>query len=226
MLDWLCSPQCAACGAPAISFCDACRSSLVEIGPACPRCAEPTGEHPVTCRRCVATPLPVDTIISPWRYGGQLAAAIKRLKFAGCTHVARDLAPLWAPAIAAAVFELDAIVVPVPLHWRRRWTRGYDHAWLMALHACRAVDLPRPRPALRRVRAAPPQSKLSAAARRENLRDAFAVRDRSIAGRSVILVDDVVTTGATVAAAARALLAGGATRVVAVALARSTSVPG
>src|SRR6185369_2068721 len=95
----------------------------------------------------------LDAIVAPWRFGGQLASAIRRLKFTGATHVARTLAPLWAPILAAAIAETDALVVPVPLHWRRRLARGYDHAWLLALHACRFARLPRPVAGLRRIRA-------------------------------------------------------------------------
>ena len=172
-------------------------------------------------------PPPLAAVAAPWRFGGELASAIRRLKFTGATHVARAVAPLWAPLVAAALGEAGpgAIVVPVPLHWRRRALRGYDHAWLLALHACAAAGLAPPVAALRRVRAAPPQSSLTAAARRGNLGGAFAVRRaaaRALAGRGVVLVDDVVTTGATLAAAARPLLAAGAARVVGVALARAT----
>jgi len=116
--------------------------------------------------------------------------------------------------------------VPVPLHWRRRLRRGYDHAWLLARHACVQSGLPRPVAALRRVRHAPPQSTLPASLRAANVRAAFAVRASAVAqinGREVILVDDVVTTGATLAAATRALLAAGATSVTGVAIARAGS---
>jgi len=235
MLDWLFAPSCAACGTPTRDpLCEACSGSLDELGVSCPYCAEPTGDQlaalvgdrAVSCRRCARGRLPLDRIASPWRFGGQLAVAIRRLKHAGRTDVARTIAPLWAPLVAAAA-RPDAVVVPVPSHWRRRLSRGFDHAWLLAVHACRWASLPRPVAALRRTRAAPPQSTLPAAERRANLRGVFAIRDpRSIAGRAIVLVDDVATTGTTLAECARTLRAGGASSVVGVVLARATSAPG
>ena len=227
LLEWMFRAQCAACATEAWGLCEACSGALVELGPACPRCCEPSGEVSTLCGRCTRSPLPLDHIAAPWRFGGSLATAIRRLKFSGHTHVARALAPLWAPLLVAAVAagstpEARAVVVPVPLHWRRRVARGFDQTWLLAVHACELGQLPPPLPVLRRTRHSPPQSTLSAAARRDNLRGAFTLADaRAVVGRTVVLVDDVVTTGSTVAAAARPLLAAGATRVLAIALARS-----
>ena len=223
MLTWLFRPQCIACAAPGASLCEPCAAALVELGPACPRCAEPTGERALVCARCIRDPLPLDRIVAPWRFEGPLASAIRRLKFTGASHVARAIAPLWAPLLAAAA--ADALVVPVPLHWRRRFARGYDHAWLLADHACAHAKIAAPVPLLHRIRAAPAQSTLSAGARTENLRGAFAVprrQRRRVAGREIVLVDDVVTTGATLAAAARALRSAGATDVIGVAIARTS----
>src|SRR4051794_34731160 len=194
MLEWLFRPRCAACGVLDSPMCAACRASLVELGPACPRCAQPAARD-VECMRCTREPLPLDRIIAPWRFGGQLAAAIRRLKFAGATHVARTLAPLWAPLLASVP---DAVIVPVPLHWRRRFVRGYDHVWLLALHACKVAGVAPPQPLLRRVRHAPAQSTLPAAERWANVRRAFQLGAHAdVAGKTILLVDDVVTTGAT-----------------------------
>jgi ComF family protein len=217
MVTWLYRPQCAACAAPSDApLCEPCRGSLVELGPACPKCAAPA-ERGIVCRRCVRDPLALDLCVAPWRFGAQLASAIRRLKFAGATHIARTLAPLWAPVLGAA--SSDSVVVPVPLHWRRRLRRGYDHTWLLALHACAAAGLAPPEPLLRRVRHAPAQSTLPAAARAANVRGAFAARGPVPA--CVVLVDDVITTGSTMSAAASALRAAGAREVIGVAIARA-----
>jgi ComF family protein len=191
MWTWLFRPQCAACGALASSpFCAACSETLVPA----------TGE------------------VAAWQFGGALASAIRRLKFAGATHVARTLAPLWSPLLAAAVAEHDAIVVPIPLHWRRRWKRGYDQTWLLATHACRGFA--KPVIALRRTRHSPPQSTLPASQRAANVDGVFELIS-GVRGKAIVLVDDVVTTGATLASATRTLYAGGAVHVAHVAVATS-----
>jgi ComF family protein len=229
LLEALFVPHCPACDRrSAPPLCELCAATLVELGPACPRCAEPLAAPPaVACARCRAGDWPLASVVAPWRYGGELARAIQSLKFGKRPSVARDLAALVAPFLAATVRlgELD-LVVPVPLHARRLASRGFNQAEALARHAARAaaVTTPLVTRALRRVRWEQPQVGLSAAARARNLDGAFVVPPRqapAVTGKRVLLVDDVVTTGATMAAAARALLAGGALEVVGFAVARA-----
>ena len=233
LLETLFVPHCPACEERAAPpLCAACAGTLVELGPACPCCAEPRaspGAPDVACARCRVGDWPLTSLVAPWRYGGELARAVCALKFAGRPSVARDLAALVAPFLAAAVRlgELD-VIVPVPHHWRRLAARGFNQAEALARHGRREAGLATPiaRRALRRVRPTPPQTGLTAAARARNLHGAFIVPPRragDVRGRRVLLVDDVVTTGATMAAAGRALLAGGALEVVGFALARAES---
>jgi ComF family protein len=115
--------------------------------------------------------------------------------------------------------EFDA-VVPVPLHWRKKWSRGFNQSELLARFIARRYSLPVV-PALRRRQATAAQAGLTNAARRENVAHAFAVRSRDrVAGKRILLIDDVMTTGATAAACARVLRRAGAASVTLLALAR------
>ncbi|MDX2149670.1 MAG: hypothetical protein SFV54_02975 [Bryobacteraceae bacterium] len=121
-------------------------------------------------------------------------------------------------------FRFDAIV-PVPMHWLRRWRRGYNQAELLAREVSRSWGAP-VRPLLRRVRSAPAQAGLSAAGRRRNVEGTYQLaRGVNVAGLSLLLVDDVFTTGATASACAAALKRGGAKHVAVLTLARADRRP-
>lgn len=123
-----------------------------------------------------------------------------------------------APALKALGVEA---VVPVPLHWRRRWARGYNQAAGLARELAATIGLRFEPGWLRRVKPAPQQAQPSRTARQENMKGAFLARPgASLSGRVVLLVDDVMTTGSTASEAARTLKAAGAGKVVALVLAR------
>jgi ComF family protein len=229
LLDVLYAPACAACDGPIArhdALCETCAVSLEPLGARCPLCARPVaGPVDVTCPRCRRAQPAFTTIAAPFVYGGELAVALRRLKFGGRRDVARTLAALLAAPLAEAAGGCDRIV-PVPLHWRRMAGRGFNQAALLARHAQPADGPPIDQLTLRRVRATSPQTGLDARARRSNVAGAFAVvprRRAELAGRRILLVDDIVTTGATMAAAAAALRAAGARSVIGFCAARAES---
>ena len=115
------------------------------------------------------------------------------------------------------------VIVPVPLHWRRQWARRFNQSALLAEVVAKAADVPVSYRALKRAKATPQQVGLSQAARAQNVQGAFRVPPdgkAEVAGRRLILVDDVLTSGATMDACARALLRAGAAQVDALVFAR------
>jgi ComF family protein len=230
LLDVVYRPGCAACDgsiAAGDGLCESCAVSLEPLAGRCPRCARPAGAgaDDETCRRCRRIPPPFTTIAAPYLYGGELAVALRRLKFGGRRDVARTLAPLLRPGLAEIAAGCD-LIVPMPLHWRRMARRTFNQAALLARHARPPGAPPIDQLALRRVRATAPQTGLDARARRGNVSGAFDVAGRRrsrVAGRHILLVDDIVTTGATMAAAATALLAAGARSVTGFCAARAES---
>lgn len=151
-------------------------------------------------------------------YEGVLRDLIHLYKYAGMRPLAKPLGDLLGAALPRQ--ERFDVVVPVPLHWRRRWSRGFNQSELLARAAARRSGLPMCRP-VRRTRATEVQAGLSNSRRRQNVTGAFRVtRPGQVAGRRVLLVDDVMTTGATAGACAAALKRAGARSVALLALAR------
>ncbi len=145
-------------------------------------------------------------------YAGPLGRLVRALKYRGATRPSVWLGRALATEVAAAGWR-PQVVCPVPLHAARRRARGYDQAALLAAAVASALALPRAR-LLRRRRATAPQARLSRSARAANVAGAFAPSPGAvIAGRRVLLVDDVLTTGATSEACRSALLAAGAAEV-------------
>ncbi|WP_411852491.1 ComF family protein [Stenotrophomonas sp. LGBM10] len=204
--------RCLLCGAPGadgLDLCAACHAGLPWNDAACPLCALPLpdGECTARCGACLRAPPRQHGAAATFLYAAPVDGLLRRFKFHHDLAAGRLLSTLMLQRVPAFV---DGPLLPVPLHRQRLRARGYDQALELARPLARTLDLPVWQ-GMQRTRLTAPQSDLDAEARRRNLRDAFAVT-RPAPARS-ILVDDVMTTGATLDAAVRALHRGGSTHV-------------
>lgn len=174
----------------------------------------------VACAKCATAPPAFASALAAFRYDWPVDALVRGFKYHGRLPHGRVLGTLLAEAVLARAATLPDAIVPVPLHPSRERERGYNQAWELARVAGRVLGVRAYASGCVRLRETPPQAGLDAAARRTNVVGAFGV-SRSFEGRHVAIVDDVMTTGATVAALASALLAEGARRVDAWAVARA-----
>jgi len=211
-------PQaCALCAAPAGNalVCNACARDLPRLAAACPVCALPKNDGEI-CGACLRKPPPFAATIAPFLYAYPIDRLLWQLKFRGRLCYAE-----WAAAALAAAV-LDAFrsrathlrpdrVVALPLASSRQRERGFNQAQEIAARVARSIGLPNV-PALERTVASPPQAGLALSARARNVRGAFAARV-ALTGARVALVDDVMTSGATLGAAATALRRAGAAHV-------------
>ena len=216
-------PQsCAFCAAPCgtLLVCAACSAGLARIDKACPRCALPA-QGGVLCGACVARPPPFAAAFAAFVYSFPLDRLLQAFKYGGkLSH-----ADFFAAALAARVAQRPAnlpwpdAVVALPLAPARQRERGFDQAAEIARRVARITGVTGTG-GLRRTRDTPAQAALPWTARAANVRGAFAA-DPALAGRRIAIVDDVMTTGATLASAAAAALRAGARSVEAWAVART-----
>ena len=200
-----------ACEPRSHGLCAACRGALPWNRSACLRCGLPLPLPAAACGHCQRRPPPLAETRSVFRYEPPLDRLLPRLKFHDDLAAGHLLGTLMAQALAGT--ERPAALVPLPLHRRRLRGRGFDQTLELAKPLARALHVPLMDDVLVRVRETAPQSRLDAAARHRNLSRAFAVREGAILPAHVVLIDDVMTTGATLHAAADALLRAGVARV-------------
>lgn len=209
-------------GTARIDLCASCEGAVHVVGAeACPRCGKPRGalgRPRRRCRACRGRRFAFRRAAVAVRYEGVARRAVHALKFLRKPLLARPMGAWLAQALLSRGWQARAdVVVPVPLHRTRRRERGYNQAEEVGKIVAEALGKPLVVGALRRVRATPRQARLPVRRRRASPAGAFAVVGR-VSGR-VLLIDDVLTTGGTADACARALLAAGAEEVLVAAVA-------
>ncbi len=211
---WLWPARCLLCEMPASGsrdVCHACAAVLPWNRVACPRCALPLPHPAEACGQCLRKPPPLTLTHATFVYGFPLDRLLPRFKFHDGL-VAGRLLSQWMHETCARLDRPDALT-PIPLHRARLRQRGYDQALELARPLAKSLSLPLRDGLLIRKRHTQPQSRLGALQRRRNLRGAFEVREGIALPRHVALIDDVMTTGATLHAAAKTLLHAGVERV-------------
>jgi ComF family protein len=214
VLDFALPPRCGGCGTivgDVDSFCADCWRKLEFLQGGCERCGLPLkGTEAVTCGACLAQPPRLDRIRSAVAYDEISRSIALRLKYGRKIALARTMSRYMRPLMGE--LPSGALLVPVPLHRRRLWTRGFNQSAIVARELSRRTGVPVAVDALRRTRATPPLKGMGMRQRRRTVAGAFR-STMELRGRSVILIDDVLTTGSTANACARVLKRAGAERV-------------
>jgi len=221
--DLLYPPQCAGCQRSGYVVCPACLTQMLPPSvPACQRCSAPLAPGGI-CLSCQSAPLKLSGLRAASSYQGPLRSCIHALKYDGNTRLAQPLGMLLVQVYLALGMRADAIV-PVPLHSERYRQRGYNHAALLAQVCATQTGLPLFESMLIRHRATLAQVGLKPWERQQNVLGAFSCLPMytggQLRGRTILLIDDVCTTHATLEACAAPLFAAGAAAVYGLVLAR------
>ncbi len=217
--DLLFPARCAGCGVRGHEWCAGCQAALVQPQPPlCPRCGASLSSRR-ECRDCRLRPFPL-VACSFARYEGPLCRAILQLKYRPNRRLAGVMGG-WLADLYRVQNWPGSLIVPVPLAERRRRQRGYNQAGLIASALAERVALPMEEGGLRRVRETPSQVGLDPAGRLHNVEGAFEADPAVVHNQTLLLVDDLYTTGATLAACAQAGLQAGARAVFALTVARA-----
>ena len=231
LLDVILPPICHIChsfipNANALHICPTCRDLLpLVVSPLCSICGIPFigagGDH--RCGACLTHPPHFDTARAHFLYEGPIRDLIHSFKYNQRTHLGYPLALLSLEGVSAlSADHKPHLIIPVPLHRSRLRQRGFNQAVLLGRVLSRRLSLPMMMDALVRTRPTEPQIELSAAERRVNVKGAFSVaRPDHVAGKRILLLDDVMTTGSTMNECAKELKKAGAKMVIAVTIART-----
>lgn len=224
---WLLPLRCLLCGAPGehgADLCADCAAELPRNRSCCARCALPLAMPAALCGECQRHPPPWDAAWAPFRYGWPLDRLESRFKFGRDLAAGRVLSTLWRRE--PCPIDLPQLLLAVPLHRSRLRQRGYNQALELARPLARAWHIPLRHDVLQRERVTKAQTELDAASRRRNVRGAFKLPADIALPQHVAILDDVMTTGATLTECARVLKRAGVQRVDAWTLARAPSPRG
>lgn len=217
LLNGVLPQSCLLCGSDCSALlCTACESDLPRLGSACPQCAEPT-THGERCGRCLMRPPHFDAAFVPFRYDFPLDKLLHAYKYGGKLALGRWFGLQIAAHLDDHHFDC---VIPMPLHPGRLRERGFNQAAELGRHIGSEMGWPVKTEDCRRIRPTTPQAELPLKRRAANVRGAFECC-ADYTGRSVLLVDDVMTTGATLNECARVLKLHGATAVMVAAVGRA-----
>lgn len=202
-----------------MDLCSHCQYELPRLQHSCTICALPlpTHSHSPQCGHCMISPPPFSKTVAGWYYQAPVDQLISSFKYSRKINHALVLATLFSPIVQQAYSHspYPDIIIPTPLHWLRRWRRGFNQSELLANWLAKSLSLPMAR-YLKRSRATPAQQSLSAQQRKLNLKNAFSLNSAAqarIAGKTIAVVDDVMTTGATATTISQTLLKSGAKEV-------------
>ena len=240
LIDLIYPPRCLICqallkdqntvqGGQDIPFCQTCFKEFTPIkSPICSLCGRPFSdgaERDRVCEDCLRKRPSYDVARAPYLYDGALMTAIHELKYAQRSHLADSLGSLLASFAQTWIGELKGcLIMPVPLHPRRLRTRGFNQSLLLARRVASKTGSYFDFLSLRRTRFTEPQTELSSEERKKNVRKAFeVVKPEAVKGRTIVLVDDVATTGSTLNECAKALKRAGADSVLCLVLARTST---
>ena len=219
LVDLILPPRCGGCHLPGSWLCDICRRRIRRLEePLCRRCGAELDSPRASCG-CKGRLRALARLRSAVAYEGPVESAVHRFKYQGWRKLAAPLAQLLAERLVVEGLAASTVVA-VPLHPDRHRQRGFNQADLLARELTRRLDLREPPGHLVRIRATAPQVGNDRLHRWQNVRDAFAWRGPALEGRSLMVVDDVATTGATLEACASALKLAGAGPVIGVTVAR------
>jgi ComF family protein len=220
ILDWIFPPDCPGCEKKGVRLCEDCRNSVQPLsGPLCPVCGEPVRVEGL-CSDCITEPPAFDALRAYTLFDGKIRNALHRLKYRNDISLGDVLAPFLVELYNRQGWAVD-IVTAVPLSKNRLRSRGYNQAERIARPFAARIKKPYLSTAVHRVIDTKSQIDLSLTERRENVSGAFYANSMDVALKSVIIIDDVSTTGSTISECARALKEAGAEKVYALTVARA-----